>query len=274
MSALQFGATYNIRIGFVKERFGPRFMIKHIVWALERLFDIVVESDRYSVGTIMVNSNWDIGRLALGTVTVVDSSLGLVNTKNRHPDTLSTSTLEGSTVNATMTDLKDTAPVPNLQIPNHAEGTSNTVQTSPLNQTLITDTDIQLALLYRRNGATFHDVQVYNASLKLLVRIAEAPNQQAFIFPMLSTYNDMDDFTLSVRPVNFAKRSELSWRDASDVLAYLAVRMSEEEEEQGGKWAELQGRIQVDGTVTGVLCIDKGDRMGWEPRDLCGGADP
>lgn len=272
LAGIQFEADYKIRIGFVKDRSGPGPKTKHIVWALERLFNIIVERNRYSTGTIIVNSNWDTGRLALGTVTVVDSRLVLVNTTNRLPDSLSSSPLEGSTVSTAMTDLNDTVPFPNLQLPNHTQGKSTTVQTSSANRTLTTDGDVHLILLYRQSGATFHDVQVYNASLQLLVRIAEVENQQAFIWPVLSTYNDMDDFTLSIRPLEFAKLSELSWQDTSLVLTDLAVQMSEEE--PGGRWVELQGRIEVDGIYKGVLCIEKGDRTGWEPMDLCGGADP
>ena len=274
--ALQFSPTYNIRIGFVSDRSGPGLQAKHVVWALDELFDILVEHDRYSVGNFVVNSNWDANRLAIGTITTTPgSAFVLANATDVLPGTPSTSNLKKPIMNPTTSDMNDTSPSPSLQLVNSPQSKTDTFHLPASNRTsgsvfsnLDTQDRIQLHITYTPNGATFHDVQIYNASLKLLVRIAQVADQHGTIWPMISTYNDMDDFTLSVGPVNFAKRSELSWGDTATVLAYMGLAMSSQGT-PGRIWAELEGIIETDKISTGVFCIAKGDRTRWEPADVC-----
>ena len=273
--AIQFSPTYNIRIGFVSDRSGPGLQAKHVVWAHEELFKILVEHDRYSIGNIVVNSDWDTGRLAVGTITTPGSGSVLANPRNVHTGSLTTSNPENPIMNTPMSDINDTPPSPSLRLVNSTQSEMRTIQLPVSNQTSdsvsshLNDQDrIQLHITYTPDGATFHDVQIYNASLKLLVRIAQVADQQGTIWPMISTYNDMNDFTLSVGPVSFAKRSELSWGDTGTVLAYMGVAMSTQGT-PGRMWAELEGIIETDKIFTGVFCIAKGDRTGWRPADAC-----
>ena len=253
--AIQFTPTYNIRIGLVSDRSGPGLQTKHIVWVHEKLFEILVGHHRYSIGDIVVNSNWDKDRLAVGTITAPGSG------------SLSTSNLKTS-----ISDTKDTSSSPNLQLVNSTQSNMRTIQLPALNRTsnLNTQDRIQLHLTYTPGGAAFHDVQIYRAALKLLVRIAEVADQSGTIWPMISTHDEINDFTLSVGPVSFAKRSELSWGDTGTVLAYMGVVMSSQGP-PGQQWAELQGIIETDKVETGFLCIAKGDRTRWSPADVCPG---
>ena len=127
---------------------------------------------------------------------------------------------------------------------------------------------IQLHLTYTPGGAAFHDVQIYNASLQLLVQIAQVADQAETIWPMISTYNDIDDFTLSVGPIGFAEHSELSWGDTATVLAYMGLAMTSQGT-PGRIWAEVEGIIAIDKILTGVLCIAKGDRTRSRPEAMC-----
>ena len=273
--AIQFSPTYNIRIGFVSDRSGPGLQAKHVVWAHEELFNILVEHDRYSIGNIVVNSNWDADRLAVGTITTPGSGSVLANASDVHTGPLITSNLEDPIMNTTRSDMNETSPSPSLRLVNSTQSEMRTIQLPAVNRTshsvssnLNEQDRIQLHITYTPDGATFHDVQIYNASLKLLVRIAQVADQQGTIWPIISTYNHMDDFTLSVGPVSFAKRSELSWGDTATVLAYMGLAMSTQGT-PGRMWAELEGTIETDKIFTGVFCIAKGDRTGWRPADVC-----
>lgn len=267
--AIQFPPTYNIRIGFVSDRSGPGLQAKHVVWALDKLFDILVEHDRYSIGSIVVNSNGDTDRLAVGTITAPGPGLVLANATDVHTGTLSTSNL------TRISGMNDTLPSSSLRPVNSTQREMRRIQLPGSNRTsksvsshLNEQDRIKLHIAYTPDGATFHDVQIYNASLKLLVRIAQVADQHGTIWPLISTYNDMDDFTLSVGPVSFGKRSELSWGDTGTVLAYLGLAMSSQGP-PGHMWAELEGIIETDNVFTGVVCIVKGDRTAWRPADVC-----
>ena len=273
--AIQFSPTYGIRIGFVSDRSGPGLQTKHVVWAHEELFDILVEHNRYSTGNIVVNSKWDADRLAVGTVTTPGSGAILANATDVLPGGLFSSNLKSPIMNTTMSDMNDTSASPSLQLVNSTQSKMRTIQLPASNRTsesvssdLNEQDKIKLYLTYTPNGATFHDVQVYNASLKLLVRVAEVADQTGTIWPMVTTYNDRDDFTLSIGPVDFAKRSELSWGDTATVLAYMGMAMSTQGT-PGRKWAELEGMIEADKILVGLFCIAKGDRTRWSPRDVC-----
>lgn len=276
--AIQFNPTYNIRIGFVSDRSGPGLEAKHVVWAHEKLFDILVKHNRYSIGNIVVISHGFANRLAVGTITTQISDSVLTNAADVLPDSLSTSNLKSPIMNTTTSDTNDTSPDSNLRLVNSTQSNLRTIQLPASNQTTNSISSplnnnnkdrIQIHITYTPNGATFHDVQIYNASLNLLVRIAQVADQTGTIWPLISTYNSIDDFTLSVGPVSFAKRSELSWGDTGTVLAYVGLAMSTQGTPGGRMWAEMEGIIETDGVWTGVLCIAKGDRTGWEPGDVC-----
>ena len=270
--AIQFTPTYNIRIGLVSDRSGPGLQAKHVVWAHEKLFDILVEHNRYSTGNIVVNSYGFANRLAVGTITAASSGSALANATDVLPDSLSTSNLKTPIMNTTTSKTNDTSADQNLQLVNPTSSKLRTIQFPALNRTSdlkIQDQDrIQLHITYTPNGATFHDVQIYNASLKLLVRIAQVADQTGTIWPTISTYNSIDDFTLSVGPVSFAKRSELSWGDTGTVLAYAGVAMSRQGT-PGRTWAEMEGRIDTLKRWTGVCSLARGSRAGWVRGDVC-----
>ena len=274
MNRIQFEPTYKIRIAIIADRFGPAVEVKHVAWALVRLFDIIVDDDRYSIGTFVIDLGWSTGVLALGSINIVDSSVVLVDTADLLPGNLSSSALKSSIPKATTNGSNDLTPGPESSLIDNKHANLKAIQSSTLNQTsdyvpdLSTSNDVAWHLLYRPHGAIFHDVQVYNASLKLLLRIAEVGDQSATIWPMIATYNDKDDFTLSVRPVGFAKSSELSWAATANLLGYLAEDISRRGK-QPGRWAELGGSVEVDGKFVGIVCIDKYDRMGRGAEDLC-----
>ena len=259
--AILFEPYFGIRISFLEDRAGPGLKAKHVVWALDDLFDILVEHDRYEIGSFYVNSNWDEGRMALGSVVVPGVSDPVpVKATDERLHSLANSTLDNAIMNSTMSDRNGTV---SLGLHPDFLDTISTLDQKPVSflpaLNLSSRVD-HIDLTYRPNGAEFHDIQIYNASLKLLVRISEITNQQQTIWPMISTYNDMDDFTMTARPANFVKRSQLTWHDASQVIGYFAYYMSSQGGPQG-RWAEVEGVVKTsDGLSLGVVCIEKGEK--------------
>ena len=275
MKIVQFSPTYNIRIGLVSDRAGPGLQVKHIVWALVELFDILVKANRFSVGNIVVHSNWDADRLAVGTITIPGSASSLLNATNKLSKGPPSSKSGISMMDTSMSDSNVTSLSTSLELFNSTQSKMRMIRLPALNQTSDSasfSSDIQdktqLHITYTPGGAVFHDVQVYNASLQLLVQIAQVADQTGTIWPLISTYNDIDDFTLSIGPMNFAKQSELSWEASAIVLAYMGLAMSSQGT-PGHIWAELEGSIEIDKILTGIFCIAKGDRTGWRPTAVC-----
>ena len=75
LKSITFKPDFGVRISFVADRTGPGLLYKHVVWALEELFDVMVEHNRYGPGTQFVNSDWEEARIAIGSV----STLGVPN---------------------------------------------------------------------------------------------------------------------------------------------------------------------------------------------------
>ena len=78
LNDLKFRSDFGIRISFVCDRFAPEIKAKYVVWTLQKVFDAVVENDRYATGTIMMYSDWGSFRIAVGSVMVpkLTSTLG------------------------------------------------------------------------------------------------------------------------------------------------------------------------------------------------------
>ena len=246
---VRFSDTYDIQMQFVYDVSGPGMMTKHVVWALEEVFDILVEHNRYQTGTIEVNSNWWSDRLALGSITVPSK---LSANSDNLTEMISNST--GELARQAQID------------------TQNDTQLSATNQSInfLTrpndDISITFAFSYRHASASIDIIQTYNATLRLLIKNAEAPLQALNIWPVVSVYNDMDNFTLSVRPLSFQQQRTLSYHLTSLVLCLFPLNIGV----LGvNAYAELAGVINVLGKPTGLLCLDNGDRTGWDVSRLC-----
>ena len=270
--AKKFAAPYFIAIGFVTNRSGPGLLVKHVVWALEKIFDIVVNGDVYR------DSNFEVrlGPTTLGVANVysAEKSSAAVNVSDTRvgglPETSFTNLMPKSTLTAYNNTVLDTA----LTLPDYWQGNTSPTQYLPLSHKPGTSTDVNaegqvnLKFWYRADGAVVDDGQVYNASLKLLVKAAEAPNLHATIWPGLTTYNNKDDFTYTIRPVSFDTRGDMVYLDAIFSLATI-VGMMAKSGGPPGMFAELYGKIKAGGTLIGAFCIDKGDKTGMDLLELC-----
>ena len=262
-------AIYRVAIGFVSNRSGPGLKAKHVMWALDNTFDVIVKDDRYLPGNIVVN----LGSTTLGVGNVhstfgkpgpVDPSGNLIQD---FTDATALSSTQGSssapsndkTLSMNLVHLQeDASTTPTLLLSNI---TNNSM---PLNAS----GNVYIRFGYREGGASVDDAQVYNASLKLLLKAAEHPNLKETIWPGLSTYNDKDDFSFTLRPANYDARDDVSWWDSIFALSSIAVQMSKAGGAPG-RFAELDGYIKVGTTLTARFCIDKGDKTGLDLQDVC-----
>ena len=270
--ARKFEAPYAVAVGFVSSRSGPGLLVKHVVWALENIFDIIVREDEYRGSSFEIH----LGPTTLGVGNVYSAEKGsaAVNVSDTRtgglPETSIIDLMSNSTPTAYNTSALDAA----LTLPDYWHGNSSPVQYLPLSQNPGTSTDVKaegqvnLKFWYRADGAVIDDAQVYNASLKLMVKAAEPPGLHQTIYPGLTTYNDRDDFTYTIRPASFDTRADMVYLDAIFSLATIAGMMSKSGGPPG-QFAEMYGIIRAGGTVIGAFCIDKGDKTGMNLHELC-----
>ena len=260
---------YQVAIGFVSNRSGPGLKAKHIMWALDKTFDIIVNDDSYLSGNLVVN----LGSTVLGVGNVYSTFAKPAPVKPsgnliRYSTDATALASTRSSLSAPSDDKKLSIDLAHLQ---ENTGTTPTLLLSHISNDsmpLNASGAVRLRFVYREGGAPVEDAQVYNASLKLLLKAAEHPNLKGTIWPGLSTYNDKDDFSFTLRPASYATRDDVSWWDSIFALSSIAVQMSK----VGGlpgTFAELDGFIEVGTTLTARFCIDKGDKTGLNLQDVC-----
>ena len=243
-AAVLLPSGYGVAMKFLPLRSGPGLRTKQIVWTVEEIFDILVQHDRYSTGTFQVNANWDEDTIALGSLALTGPTLPLSNVSDVstiiEPDHSESKTLP---FNHTSDERISNTELSAVQQNSYLEANEE---------------DVQLQLKYLQGGAVYHDVQIYNATLKALMQIVANTGS---IWPMVATYNDMDDFTLSVRSISVKKGRELTSDEAGQILSWFP--MSTE------SWGEQAGVITVGGRARGILCVDRGDRTGFLTSVRC-----
>ena len=272
MPGKRFPAPYLIAVGIVSSHSGPGLLVKHVVWALETIFDFVVNNDHYW------DSNFEVHlgptTLGVGNIFSAEKGSAAVNV----PDTRSGGLPETSIIdlmpNSTLTAYNNTALDAALTLPGYWQGDTSPIQYLPLSNIPDTSTNakakgqVNLKFWYRADGAVVDDAQVYNASLKLIVKAAEAPSLHTTIWPGLTTYSDKDDFTYTIRPASSETRDDMEYLDAIFSVSTI-VGMMAKSGGAPGQFAELYGRINAGSTLIGQFCIDKGDKTGMDLHELC-----
>ena len=270
--AFKFPTSHQIAMGFVSDRQGTGLRIKHIIWALDEIFDIIIEHDRNLPGDVVIKLvPITIG---LGNVYTVPAGSTPVKPTDVFSGDLADDITGGSIFDSTSIASNNTILAADLAPQTYWEGDASPILTLPSRQ----QSDIfmpnpaagnvKVQFWYRHNGAPVDGTQVYNASLKLLTRAAEPVDVKATIWPGLSQYNDMDNITMTIRPENFALRKDLNWFDTIFALASIAGTMAKHGGPPG-KFAEIDGSIVAGETTIGRFCIEKGDKTRRNPEDIC-----
>ena len=241
VTIVQSPPLFGVVISFIGDRITREMRTKHAMWALDEVFEIFVKNGRYAPGSVVV----DITNTRLGVGSVQPArSIQAPNSQAEGPS------------NAT-------GPLTDIVLGMNSSLSSNNQGSAGLSN----PEKIKLEIEYRPGGVSFDDTQIYNATLKLLIRAAEPADMDASIGPILSIYNDVEDFTISLVSNPFAKSTVLSWVDCIRTLNSLISEMWTHGPE--GTWAELDGTIRDGRTEVGRLCIDRGDLTGLAPANVC-----
>ena len=250
---------FGVAISFIGDRTTGAMKAKHAMWALEEIFDIFVEHRRYAPGSVVV----DITPIRLG--------VGSVQSAPRVPGT----TPQTGDLSKVIKPLPDIGPGINASLSLNGQGNARATHASlPLN--LLSDfiplnssrsEHLIVNIDYRPGGVSYDAAQIYNATLKLLIRVAEPTDYEASIGPILSIYNDVENFTVSFAPNLYLKHTALTWLDCIYSINGLIVLMWAQAPE--GRWEELDGFIRDGAVIIGRTCIDSGDLTDSDPETVC-----
>ena len=264
--SITFPVVSNVEIKFVSSVNPPRYQTKTVIWTLAEVFDHYSEERHYS--DCFVKTQFGSGPTA--------RNLGVASIKS----TLSTvpglqtdlSVLRSS--NETSSELKLSGPV--------LEPSTQMIS----NQSIVSDSGISisgsvsrdstnfqagsrgliLVLSYVSHGATFSDIGFFHLILNSLIFAAQNDPKTA-PSGLLRAYNSEDNYTLFIGPTSDAARDNLPWKLVIPTLGYLPSQMLAYR--QGGRWAELVGKIKLDGAYIGRIQIVKGDHRDSQPHS-CG----
>ena len=241
ITIVQSPPLFGVVTGFIGDRITREMRTKHAMWALKKVFEIFVNNRRYAPGSV--------------TVDITNRRLGVGSVQAARSIQATSSQTEGPS-NATE-PLTDIVLGINSSLSPNSQGSAG----------LSNPEKIKVEIDYRPGGVSFDSTQIYNASLNLLIRAAQPADMDGSIGSILSTYNDIENFTISLVSNPFAKATVLSWVDCIRTLNALISEMWTHGPE--GTWAELDGTIK-DGTLeVGRLCIDRGDLTRLAPATVC-----
>ena len=259
--AVKCPAPFQIAFNFVSDRTAPGMKVKHIMWTLNRVFELFVAQERYEPGNIII----EIPPTRIGVGNVQFNPL--IRSSNASTERISgvshsmliptasdlTIHTDALDIRSNSSDARATFAAKKPRVPKPAEVTEGK--------------NVYVRLTFYHDSHTFPDDQIFNASFQLLLRAGQPANKHDGIGPLFSTYNDIANFTMSLAPHAYVKTNELSWIDCINAIKSIGIAMSEHGPE--GIWEELSGSIRDDQQVIGKFCIEKGDRTNADPETVC-----
>ena len=267
---ITFPEASNVEIRFISSISRPRLRTKIIIWTLAEAFDIYNTQRHYSnsflkvqLGTGATAQNLGVGSiksiLAIGQAIQLDSSV------SNSSDNLSLEAGSSTPVFEVPQNIitnQSTIPGTDLSLP-----TNNTNNNHQLGSDALS-----FSLSYLQNGITINDRLFVRLIVKLLTFGAQHDQEAPCGF--ISAYSAAENYTFAIGPTSQASKENLPWRLAIPALGYLPSEMLEHG--HGGRWAELSGRIKLDGAYIGKVLIVKGDKRYDTPGWSCevGGVEP
>ena len=240
---LAFRAVNHVQIDIISSVNAPRLQIKSILWTLIRAFYFYNDEGLYTSANLKarVGEGADV------------RYLGFIRFKTIQP------TVTDSQTNSSTPPLwNDTS----LGIISPSNGSFLPATTSPIVLSNgQTDTDLHangldIGLGYVEGGASIHAASFYESTISLLLFAAQHDDKSAPC-GFVADYNTGADYTLAISPTSAASRDRLPWQIAIEVFAKLPAAMLAQQ--RGGRWAEFQGRVKVDGQWVGRIRLAKGD---------------
>lgn len=229
LGTLEYPVVANVKVTFVSSVKPPRYQSKTIIWTLGEVFDFYNDERHYSNSFLRthVGTGQSARNLGVGSI---KSTLPSVSKKPTNSSFLGLSN-------------------------------STALNPDPSDEILVSDSNsltfhhLTFVLNYLENGATFSDKGFFSLMITLLTSGAqrEPKNAPCGVF---SAYNSHDNYTLTMGPTSDAARGNLPWILALQALGFLPSEMLKHG--PGGRWAELSGRIRLDGAYIGKFSILKG----------------
>ena len=233
LGPLQYPVVSNVQITFISSVKPPRYQSKTIIWTLAEVFNFVNQERHYSNSFLKTFVGTGAAARNLGVASIKST----LSSDSEAP--ANSSVLGLSNVTALDLDPSDQTLVSDRNV--------STVQAGNRRLTLLLD--------YVENGVTFSDKGFFNLIITLLTFGGQHDPKNA-PSGLYSAYNQDDNYTLTIEPTSYAARGNLPWGLALPALGYLPSEMLKHG--SGGRWAELEGRVKLDGAYIGKIHIIKG----------------
>ena len=243
LGPLPYPVVSNVKITFVSSVKPPRYQSKTIIWTLAEVFNFVNQERHYSNSFLKTFVGTGPAARNLGVASIKST----LSSDSEAPT--NSSGLGLSNVTASNLDPSDQNLVSDRNV--------STFQASNRRLTLVLD--------YLENGATFNDKGFFNLIITLLTFGAQHDPKNA-PSGLYSAYNQDDNYTVTIEPTSYEARGNLPWGLALPALGYLPSEMLKHG--SGGRWAELEGRVKLDGAYIGKIHVVKGRNQQPE-ADFC-----
>ena len=243
LGSLQYPVVSNVKITFVSSVKPPRYQSKTIIWTLAEVFSFVNQERHYSNSFLKTFVGTGAAAKNLGVASIKST----LSTDSEAPS--NSSVLDLSNVTASSLDPSDQNLVSDRNVSAFQVGTRR----------------LTIVLDYLENGATFSDKGFFSLIITLLTFGAQhdPKNHPSGLY---SAYNQDDNYTVTIEPTSYEARGNLPWGLALPALGYLPSEMLKHR--SGGRWAELDGRVKLDGAYIGKIHVVKG-RVQMQQADLC-----
>lgn len=247
VGSMEFPVTSNVEIRIVSSVNPPRYQTKFVVWTLAEALDFYIEQRHYSncFFTTQLGSGRTTQRLGVGSI---KSTLSTVPGPQSNLSVL-------SLLNESSTSAFDTLNS------NQSIGSDTDVSLSNLNIQSLTDIQantghLSLNLNWIVNGQKISDKDFYRIIVDILIYAAQQDPKQRPC-DLITSYNSAENYTFQIGPTSAAASDKLPWNLVIPALGNLPTAMQSHSPES--RWAELSGRIKLDGAYIGRLQILKGD---------------
>ena len=234
----------------------PRYKLSTVIWTLAFAFKIYNNRQQYS--SVLFTTTQDEG--------AVVHTLGFLRMKSLITSISSAARNLSSTPPSTNETLS-VSPLPSPQLNNLAKlpvnETKDMISISSTLSHLATESDIlqdrskfTLELDYRAGGRKVGEKGFFAGIIELLM-VAAVHDQKYEASGPVSTYNEEENYTITVKPTSPAARDNLPWQTFIDVVAAIPWVMYQQQ--RGGLWSELEGRARIHGAFIAKISVEEGD---------------
>lgn len=246
--------TPAVEIRFVSSVNPPRYQSKTIIWTLVEAFDYYNAQRHYSNCFLRTHIGRGSAAQNLG-VASIRSTLSSLPGLRTNSSALSLANETSFELNSSTLALGTSTPASSNQslLSQTNPSISQPDSQKPSN---LQANHLSLFLEYLNPAAPINDKGFLTLIINTLIFAAQHDPKDA-PSGLIRAYNSLENYTFVVGPTSDAARDRLPWKLATTAIGYLPSEMMKHGRE--GRWAELQGRIKLDGNWVGKILILKGD---------------